>query len=68
MQDINQMADELLTAKLEDKVKLCKARNVIVNTDFLNLHEKQYVYKILTQKKFQNYLFFGGYEGAEREI
>lgn len=68
MQEINQMADALLIAKLEDKIKLCKTRNVIVNTGFLNLHEKQCAHKILIQEKFQNYLFFGGYEGAEREI
>lgn len=68
MQEMNQMADALLIAKLEDKIKLCKARNTIMNTDFLNLHEKELVHKALVEEKFQNYFFFGGYEEAEREM
>lgn len=68
MQETNQMADTLLIAKLEDKIKLCKTRNTIVNTDFLNLHEKELIRKTLIQQSFKNYLFFGGYEDAEREM
>ena len=35
--------DKLLIAKLQDKIKYCKNRNKIVNTEFLNLHQKKII-------------------------
>ena len=68
MQEINKMEDDLLIAKLEDKIKFCKTRNIITNTNFLNLHEEVIINKFLAQEKIDNYFFYGGYEKAERKI
>ncbi|MDE5830638.1 MAG: hypothetical protein K2H53_02970 [Clostridia bacterium] len=60
--------DKLVIAKLEDKIKLCKTRNKIVNTEFLTIYQKDIIQKELNRKKLKNYLFFGGYDGAEGEV
>lgn len=60
--------DKLLIAKILDKITYCKTKNKIVYTDFLNIHEKNIVQKLLKENKDINYIFFGGYEDAEREI
>ena len=60
--------DKLIIAKLMDKIKICKTRNKIVNTEFLSMYQKGIIQKELNKLKIKNYLFFGGYEGAEAEI
>ena len=60
--------DKLIIAKLMDKIKICKTRNKIVNTEFLSTYQKEIIQKELNKLKIKNYLFFGGYEGAEAEI
>lgn len=63
-----EIEDKLIIAKLMDKIKICKTRNKIVNTEFLTIYQKQIIKKELTKIKNNNYLFFGGYENAEGEI
>lgn len=63
-----QIEEKLIIAKLMDKIKFCKTRNKIVNTEFLSLYEKEIIKKELNKNKIKNYLFFGGYEGAEGEV
>ncbi len=60
--------DKLLTAKVLDKIAYCKTKNKITYTDFLNIHEKTIVKQILKNFDDINYMFFGGYQEAEREI
>ena len=60
--------DKLIIAKLMDKIKNCKTRNKIVNTEFLSMYQKEIIQKELNKLRIKNYLFFGGYEGAEAEI
>ena len=60
--------DKLIIAKLLDKIKMSKTRNKIVNTEFLSIHQKEVIQKELNRLKIKNYLFFGGYQGAEAEI
>ena len=59
--------DKLLLAKLQDKIKHCKNRNKIINTEFLNLHQKQLVQSKLNELKIKNYIFHGGFEEAENK-
>jgi len=59
--------DKLLVSKLIDKMEQTNKTNKIAYTDFLNLYEKNLFLKIL-QKERINYIFYGGYEEAEREI
>lgn len=60
--------DKLLIAKLQDKIKTCKNRNKIVNTEFLNMHQKQILQIKLNELKTENYIFYGGFAEAESKI
>lgn len=68
MKGENRLEEKLLIAKLADKIKECKTKNKIVNTEFLNMHCKSIVQKELNRLKEKNYIFFGGYEDAHSEI
>lgn len=57
--------DKLLISKLLDKIELCRKRNVITTTEFLDLYQKSVVEKALKSIKC-NFLFFGGYNEANR--
>lgn len=63
-----EIEDRLVLAKLMDKIELCKTRNKIINTEFLTIHQKDIIEKELKRMNYKNYIFFGGYEGAEAEI
>ena len=58
------LEEKLLIAKLTDKIKECKTKNRIVNTEFLNMHQKNIIQKELNRLKEKDYIFFGGYEEA----
>jgi len=60
--------EKLILAKLNDKIRLCKTRNKIVNTDFLNMHQENIIKKELQRLKEKNYIFTGGYKEAENKI
>jgi len=60
--------NDLLLAKLEDKIKFCHTRNKITYTDFLTEPELLHVEKYLHLKKIGNYFLFGGYENASRKM
>lgn len=60
--------EKLILAKLNDKIRLCKTRNRIVNTEFLNMHQEIVIRKELERIKEKNYIFTGGYEDAESKI
>ena len=65
---MNSSSDKLLIAKLMDKIKICKTRNKIVNTEFLTIYQIEIIQKELNREKIRNYLFFGGYEEAEGKL
>lgn len=60
--------ERFLIAKILDKINICKNRNKIVNTDFLNISEISIIKKLLIEEKITNYFFFGGKENADRSI
>ncbi len=62
------LEEKLLIAKLTDRIKECKRKNKIVNTEFLNMHQKNIVQKELYRLKEKDYMFFGGYEDAHSEV
>lgn len=53
-----EIEDKLLIAKVMDKIKLCKTRNKIVNTEFLTVYQKEILQKELNKIRFKNYIFF----------
>ena len=44
-----------------------KTKNKIVNTEFLTIYQKDIIKKELNRLNIKDYLFFGGYDGAEGE-
>ena len=68
MKGVENLEEKLLIAKLTDKIKECKRKNKIVNTEFLNMNQKNIVQKELNRLKEKDYIFFGGYEDAYSEI
>ena len=55
-------------AKLLDKIKYCKEKNKIVNTEFLDSYMQERLIKKLNELGYKNYLLFGGYEEATYKI
>ena len=60
--------EKLIIAKLDDKIRNCKTKNKIVNTEFLNLYQKQIIQKRLNELKIKSYIFDGGFKEAESKI
>lgn len=60
--------EKLLIAKLQDKIKISKNRNKIVNTEFLNMYQKNILQAKLNELKIKNYIFHGGFTEAESKI
>jgi len=60
--------EKIIVAKLNDKIRLCKTRNKIVNSEFLNLYQVNIIKNELTRMKESNYIITGGYEGAENKL
>lgn len=58
---MNQLNErKLLEAKINDQYQFAISKNKITHTDFLNQAEKQLAQKFLQEKKFKNYIFYGG--------
>lgn len=64
----NKDEEKLILAKLNDKIRYCKTRNRIENTDFLNMYQENIIKKELARIKEENYIITGGYEEAESKI
>jgi len=62
------MDNKLLIAKIEDKIRICKTQNKIVNSEFLNEQQIAFIKRELYKTKEKNYLIFGGFEEAIRKI
>lgn len=62
------LEERLLIAKLTDKIRESKTKNKIVNTEFLNMYQKNIVQKELNRLKEKNYIFVGGYKNANSEL
>lgn len=60
--------DRLLVSKMLDQIALCSKRNKIQNTDFLDSRQKLLLEKVLKTNKIKNYIIFGGFEDAERNV
>lgn len=60
--------DRIVAAKLLDKAMRTYNSDVVMHSDFLDPYQKALVQKMFTGCDEINYLFDGGYAGAEREI
>lgn len=59
--------EKLILSKMLDKINFCETRNLLQVTDFLDLAQQQLIKKFLQGQRIENYLFFGGFEEAERK-
>lgn len=59
---------KLLLARIDDKLKFVSSRKRFANTDFLDLAQKKDIEDYLKQKKINSYIFYGGFEEAERTM
>ena len=60
--------DKILIAKILDKLKFAQSRNKLESTDFLDLRQQSIIREMLELRRYDNYIFFGGYDDAERNI
>ena len=66
LQKYKKEEERLLLSKIIDRINFSETRKKIESTDFLDLAQKNLVDKFLKAQKYEKYLFFGGYEEAER--
>ena len=64
----NKEEDKLLISKVIDKIEFSKTKNKIENSNFLDLYQLNLIGKFLKSQKNKNYIFYGGFEEAERKI
>ena len=60
--------DKMLLAQVLDKIEFVDSKNRIQCTDFLDMYQLNLVQSFLNKNNISNYLFFGGYDNAERKI
>jgi len=60
--------DKLLISKLLDKIEFVEKKNSIENTDFLDIHQRNILEKVLKIIQYKNYVIYGGYENSERNM
>lgn len=68
LKKITKIEDKLIIAKVLDKADKCEKIAKIVHTDFLDPHQKKIIISVLSDIKGSNYIFSGGFNGAEREV
>lgn len=59
--------NQLLIAKILDRIKISKIQNRITNSEFLNEYQISDIEKELTKLREKQYFFFGGYEESIRK-
>lgn len=64
----NKEEEKLLIAKLIDKINTRNTQNKIEHTDFLDMYQKKICQDVLNTLKERNYTFYGGFEGADKNI
>lgn len=60
--------DKLLVSKMLDQISLCAKRNKMQNTDFLDERQKLILEKVLNRANIENYIIFGGFDEAQRNL
>ena len=60
--------DRLLVARILDQIMFCNKRNKIQNTNFLDLRQINLLERILHHINITNYIIYGGFPKAERQV
>lgn len=65
---ITKIEDKLFVSKVLDKAEKCEKVDKLIHTDFIDPHQKKLIQNILSQIKGLNFIFSGGFDGAERVV
>lgn len=65
---MNNFDDKLFSAHLSDMISLCDKRYSMRFTGFLTEEEQEFAEEFFKRKNFEDFLFYGGFDGAERKI
>ena len=60
--------DKILLAQVLDKIDFMNKSQKLENTNFLDMYQISLVETFLKRLNFDNYIFFGGFEEAERKM
>lgn len=60
--------DKLLISKVLDKINLMKKNNKLMNTNFLDVYQIGIIEKLLQKIEFNQFVFTGGFQEAERKM
>lgn len=64
----NNEDDKILAARILDKIKFAKTKNQIVNTDFMNIHQKKVSEQVLNIEKEKNYIYYYPCKDSEKTM
>ncbi len=68
LNDYKEKDDKILLAQILDKIEMCENKNKIQYTDFLDMAQFELVQKFINKIKIENYIYYGGFEQAERKM
>jgi|GEM_PF-4190732 len=68
LKKVSKSEDRLVVAKVLDKFYLAEKTGKVTVTDFLDPRMQNVVSACLNSTEIDNFLFYGGYEGAERAV
>lgn len=68
LNEYKEKEDRILLAQILDKIEMVNNKNKIEYIDFLDLSQIELVQKFINKIKIENYMFYGGFEQAERKM
>ena len=68
LSDYKKQEDKILLAQILDKIEFSKQREKLEYTDFLDMYQVALVKTFMKKIEFSNYVLYGGFENAERNI
>ena len=68
LNDYKKQEDKILIAQILDKIEFSKQKEKLEYTDFLDMYQISLVKCFMKKINFDNFLLFGGFENAERNV
>ena len=68
LSDYKKQEDKILLAQVLDKIEFSKQREKLEYTDFLDMYQVALVKSFMKKNEFENYVLYGGFENAERNV
>ena len=68
LEDYRKPEDKILLSQILEKYRNSQDRNKLEYSDFLDMYQIVLVKNFLKKSEINNYIFYGGFENAERNI